>query len=125
MRQYFDFKRLVERYSKDFVVEIPSDGGDWNDKGDYVESEPKKKTLRGAIISHRESKVFKSGGAITQKDKALYMLAPLEKALQGAKIIDGNKQYSIGSELENSEFTGVWAYNLQFVSVFGEVSGNG
>lgn len=124
MRRYFDFKRLVEKYSVDFVAKIPSEGGKWNDMGVWVAGEPKEETLRGAIISHREGKVFKSGGTITQQDKALYMLAPLDKSLEGAEIIHEGKRYSIGSLLENSEFTGVWSYNLQFVSVFSEVNKN-
>ena len=124
MAQYFDFSDLVEQYSVDFEAEIPSDGGKWDDSGDYVASEPKKVTLRGAIIAHRESKIFRSEGTIKSQDKALYMLQPLENSLQGAKVFHEGKQYSIGSLLENSEFTGVWSYNLQFVSAFSEVSGN-
>ena len=117
MAQYFNFNRLVEKYSKEFVAEIPS-SGDFDDLGNYVENAPQKETLFGAIIAHRESKVFKSGGTITQQDRALYMLEPLKNSLQGAKIVYEGKYYSIGSLLENSEFTGVWAYNLQFVSAF-------
>lgn len=120
MPQYFNFKRLVERYSTDFVAEIPSDGG-YDDYGDYVESEPKKVNLHGAIISHRESKIFRAEGTLTGQDRALYMLEPLDKALQGAKVIHGDKIYSIGDLLENGEFTGVWNYTLKFVSVFSEV----
>ena len=125
MAKYFDFERIVEKYSKEFIAEIPSEGGRFDDLGDYIGGEPKKVTMHGAIISHRESKVFKSGGTITQKDKALYMLKPLNKSLEGAKVIDEGKCYSIGSELENSEFTGVWAYNLQFVSAFDKEGENG
>lgn len=123
--QYFDFRDLVEQYSVDFEAEIPSDGGEWNESGDYVAGQPKKVTLHGAIIAHRENKVFRSEGRITTQDKALYMLQPLENSLQGAKVLHEGKWYSIGGSLENSEFTGVWAYNLQFVSVFSEVNGNG
>lgn len=125
MAQYYNFSRLINKYSKDFVAIVPSEGGEWNDKGDYVANEPIKATLHGAIIAHRESKVFKSGGAITEQDKALYMLEPLESSLHGAEIVDGGKRYSVGSLLENSEFTGVWAYNLKYVSAFDKEGGNG
>lgn len=118
MKQYFNFKRLIEKYSDDFVAVIPSEGGEWNALGDWVAGEPKKVNLRGAIISHRESKIFKAGGTISEKDKALYMLSPLENSLHGAEVIHEGKRYSIGSELENSEFTGVWAYNLKYCSAF-------
>lgn len=121
----FDFTYLIKKYSSDFVAEIPSENGEWNDMGDYVASEPTKITLHGAIISHRQSKIFKSGGAITEKDMALYMLEPLQNSLQGAKITYEGKCYTIGSELENSKFTNVWAYNLAYVSAFDKEGENG
>lgn len=124
MAQNFDFSRLVAKYSSDFVAEIPSEGY-YNDMGRYVEGSTTPKTLRGAIISHRQSKIFKSGGTITQQDRALYMLEPLENSLQGAQIAYEGKYYSIGSELENAKFTGVWAYNLTRVSAFDKEGENG
>ncbi len=120
MPQHFNFKRLVERYSTDFVAEIPSDGY-YDDYGDFIKGESKEVNLRGAIISHRESKIFRSEGTLTGQDKALYMLEPLESSLQGAKVVHDDKIYSIGDMLENGEFTGVWNYTLKFVSVFSEV----
>ena len=114
----FDFTYLIKKYSSDFVAEIPSKKGEWNDMGDYVASEPTKVTMHGAIISHRQSKIIKSGGAITEKDMALYMLEPLPNSLQGAKITYEGKCYSIGSELTNAKFTGVYCYLLKYVSVF-------
>lgn len=124
MAQNFDFSRLIAKYSSNFDVEIPS-ADHYDDMGDYVKDTPTRETLYGAIISHKQLKIFKSGGAITQKDMALYMLEPLSNLLQGAKVIYEGKYYSIGSELENSEFTGVWAYNLTFVSAFEKEGENG
>lgn len=125
MAQNFNFQRLIEKYSTDFVAEIPSEGGKWDDMGEWGAGEPKKVTMRGAIISHRENKIFKSGGTITEQDKALYMLEPLKSSLQGAKILHEGNSYSIGSLLENSEFTGVWAYNLKWCSAFDKEGENG
>lgn len=120
----FDFSYLIEKYSSDFVVVIPSDG-DYDDMGRWVEGSTTQKTLRGAIISHQQSKIFKAGGTITEQDKALYMLEPLENSLQGAEITHDGKRYSIGSMLENAKFTGVWAYNLRYVSAFDKEGENG
>ena len=124
MAQNFDFTRLVKKYSSDFVAEIHSEG-QYDDMGDYVEGAKATVNLHGAIIAHKQSKIFKSGGAITEKDMALYMLEPLENSLQGAKIIYEGNRYSIGSLLENSQFTGVWAYNLKYVSAFDKEGENG
>lgn len=119
MAQNFNFTRLIEKYSVDFVAEIPSDNGYYDDMGEYVKGEAKKVELRGAIISHKLSKIFRSEGTLTGQDRALYMLKPLEKSLQGAKVIHEGKIYSIGDLHENSTFTGVWAYTLKYVSAFG------
>lgn len=118
--QYYNFENLIRKYSTTFTAIIPT-GGEYDDFGEYKEQPPKEIKLQGAIIAHRESKVFKSGGAISQQDKALYMLEPLKNDLQGAKVQHEGKLYRIGSELENAAFTGVYAYNLQFVSAFNEV----
>lgn len=124
MAQYFDFSYLIKKYGVNFVAEIPSEG-DFDDMGEYIEGSVTTVALFGAIISNRESKIFKSGGAITEQDRALYMLEPLENSLQGAKIIHKGKCYHIGSLLENSEFTGVYAYALKYNSAFDKGGENG
>lgn len=118
--QYFHFRRLIEKYSNNFVAELPSEVY-WHE-GEQIKGEPKRVKLRGAILSHRETKIFRSEGTLTAHDKALYMLEPLENALQLAKIIYRGNVYSIGDLLENSEFTGVWAYTLKYVSAFKETA---
>ena len=119
MRQYFDFSRIIKKYGKEIIVDIPTEGY-IDEAGDWQKAEPERITIFGAAINHRESKIFRSEGKLTSKDKALYMLEPLKNALHGAKIIDEGKVFSIGDELQNGEFTGVWAYTLKFVSAFKE-----
>lgn len=112
----FNFTRLITKYSTEFTAVIPN-AGEYDDAGDYVQTE-QEITLTGAIIAHRESKVFRSEGTITQQDRALYTLKPLSKALQGAKVIYKGNTYRIGETLDNGDFTGVWYYNLKYVSAF-------
>lgn len=118
--QYFNFTRLVEKYMNEFTLLVPT-VGEYNDSGDWVDGEATKKVMRGAIISFKESKVFRSEGTLTANDKRLFTLEPLEKALIGSEIIYGNNKYKIDSETENAEFTGVYSYLLKFVSAFGGV----
>lgn len=106
------------------MAEIPSEG-EYNEAGDWVKGESIKETLRGAIIAHRENKIFRSSGTLTSQDKALYMLRPIKNSLHGAKVVHNGNVYHIGDLLENSEFTGVYAYTLKFVSAFSEVGENG
>lgn len=115
---YFDFSYLIEKYATSFTLKVPNKGK-YDEKGDFKPGVPTEKTLNGAIISHRENKVFKSEGTLTAQDRALYMLEPLTDALQGAEVIHDGKVYSISSSLQNAAFTGVYAYTLKYVSVFG------
>lgn len=117
--QYFNFTRLISKYSTTFTALIPSNGS-YDDNGDYVSGAETKKALTGAIIAMSESRVIRSEGVYTQQDRDLYMLEPLDSSLKGARIIYGGKEYRIGDELENSEFTGVWHYTLKYVSAFDE-----
>lgn len=120
---YFNFTRLIKKYSTPFIVELPGEA-DIDDSGDYQEGQKTQQTMVGAIISHRESKVFRQEGTLTQQDRALYTQEPLNFALETAKIIYQGKYYSISSMLENEAFTGVYAYVLKYVSVFDEVQAN-
>lgn len=121
MRFNFDFYDLINDNSVEFVAEVPSEGY-YNEAGEFVKGTPKRYVLRGVIIANRESKIFRSEGTLTGQDRALYMLEPLDNALQLAKIIHEGKVFSVGDMLENSEFTGVWAYTLKFVSAFKKTS---
>ena len=116
-RQYFDFSGLIDAYSTTFTV-ITHEKGEYNSAGDYVEEHEKRQEFTGAIIAYRESKVFRSDGAITAKDKRLYMQERLPAALIGAEVVHGGQRYMIESELENAEFTGIWAYHMKWVSAF-------
>lgn len=115
--RYFNFDNLIRKYTTTFTAEIQTEK-EVNSKGDYVRGEPKKVELQGAIISHRQSTVFRSEGTVKSQDKALFMTEPLPDALQGAKVIHDGKVYSIGDELENGAFTGVWKYTLKYCSAF-------
>ena len=116
-RQYFDFTDLIEAYANPFTVITNTDSG-YNDAGDWTDGEETVVELTGAIIGFKESKVFRYEGAITAKDKRLFMVQRLPDALHGAKVRYQGQEYMIESELENAEFTGVYSYFLRWVSSF-------
>lgn len=118
--QYFDFTGLITDYSNTFTVVVPEKGG-YDEKGDWKNGQEKRETLMGAIIAFKESKVFRSDGKITAKDKRLFMQQALPSALLGAEIEYKGQRYKIESELENAEFTGVYSYLLKWVSAFDTV----
>ena len=119
-RQYFDFSSLITAFENPFTVVTHKEAG-YDERGRWQEGQEEKQELTGAIIGFRESKVFRADGAITAKDKRLFMLRPLPQALIGAKVIYNKQEYKIESELENAEFTGVYSYLLRWVSAFDTV----
>ena len=116
-RQYFDFSDLISDYMNPFTVVTRSEGG-YDDRGIWRDGQEQETEYTGAIIAFRESKVFRSEGVITAKDRRLFTLEALPQALVGAKVIYKGQEYKIDSELENAEFTGVWSYLLKWVSAF-------
>lgn len=116
----YNFSRLINKYKSSFKVIIPANERKLDAKGDWVKGEVTEKVLEGAIISHKESKIYRSEGTLTAMDKRLFMLKPIDKALKGSKVIYENNEYSIEDNTENAKFTGVYAYTLKYVSAFNE-----
>ena len=122
--QHFNFRRLIEKYSSEFTV-ITYGKSETKDNGDIVKPEPKKTTLYGAILSRGESVVFRSDGNLTAKDKRLFMLTEIDKALLNSKVVYEGEVFKIQGSTDNSKFTGVWAYVMKYVSAFNEKDGDG
>ena len=116
---YFNFARLVQKYSGEFKA-ITLLTGYYNDSGDWEDAETKEVTLQGAIIKHRDNKIYKSNGTLTAKDRALFMLEPISDKLIGSQVVYENDVYSVQSNLENAKFTGIYSYTLKYVSAFKE-----
>ena len=114
--RYFNFRRLIKKYETEFTLVTQSEGK--YEYGEWVESEENQIVMRGAIISHKESKIFRAEGTLKAKDKRLFMTEPLEKALEGAKVIYNGNVYSVEDCTDNAIFTGVYAYTLKYVSAF-------
>lgn len=116
---YFNFTRLVEKYSREITVIIPATK-ELKDSGDWVRVEPKEVTIEGAVIRHRENKVYRSEGTLSLNDYALFLLEEPNFKLIGTKVICDSKEFRVESTLNNAEFTGVWSFNLKYVSAFKE-----
>ena len=116
-RQYFDFSSLIADFANPFKVVTHTEKG-YDAAGDWQEGKEHITELTGAIVNFKESKLYRSDGAITAKDKRLFMRKQLSDALIGATVIYKGQRYKIDSELENAEFTGVYSYLLKWVSVF-------
>lgn len=113
---YYNFARLIQKYSSTFTL-ITTAEGSYNDMGDYVAGETAEQELTGAIMDVSESKVYRSNGNLTSKDKTLYMFNEVQN-LVGAYIVHNGNKYRVERELENAKFTDVFEYTLKYVSAF-------
>lgn len=116
MMAYFDFKRLITKYGRNFTLLVPGEGAYVG--GVWQEGEPTRLALFGAIISLTETKLYQLGGTLTAQDRHLYMLEPINAPLQGAKVEFEGNTYHIEQDRANGNevFTGVWSYTLKWVS---------
>lgn len=117
MGQFFHFTRLIQKYGSSLTVEIKKESY-IDDLGDYVHGEPIIQEIFGAVLSVSERRIYQSDGAITTKDRQLFLTKPLESDLFGAKALYKGNHYSIEEDTENGDFTGVYPYLLKFVSAF-------
>lgn len=119
--QYFNFRNLIRKYSREFTVVIKGEK-ELNAAGDWVYGENKQITLYGAIIGFAERKIFRAEGTLTEQDKALHMLQPIENALIGSTVIFNGNVYRLETQKgkDNADFTGVYSYTLKFQSAFNE-----
>lgn len=118
--QYFNFQRLIRKYMREMKLIIYSKG-EYNNSGDYVKGEKQEVSIYGAVISFKESKIHRSEGNLTQKDKRLFTLEPIDNALKGSQMVFGSDLYNIeDSNTENAVFTGVYAYTLKYNSAIKE-----
>ena len=118
--RYFNFSRLISKYSRPFTVAVRNKGA-YDSKGDWAAGEPEYTEINGAIMAVSQRKVYNSNGVYTALDKSLYMTSPIDKALLQAEIIFNDNVYKIEEVrgADNDVFTGVYNYILKHVSAFG------
>lgn len=116
--QYFNFRRLINKYMCNFTLKKPSKGSYVG--GQYQQGSIEEIELTGAILSMTATKLYQSGGYYQKQDKRLYTLEPIEGSLDGCKVVYNNTEYSIeeDSQKGNEQFTGVSSYVLRWVSSF-------
>lgn len=116
--QYFNFRRLINKYMCNFTLKKPSKGSYVG--GQYQQGSIEEIELTGAILSTTATKAYQSGGYYKKQDKRLYTLEPIEGSLDGCKVVYNNNEYSIEEDYQqgNEQFTGVSSYVLRWVSSF-------
>ena len=117
--QLYNFKRLIRKYNSE-ITQITLADGYYDDAGDWIKGEAEETTINGAVISFKESKIYRSEGTLTTNDRRLFTLEPVPNALKGTKAVVNGILYSIEDCTESAKFTGVYAYTLRYISAFNE-----
>ncbi|MGA4517205.1 hypothetical protein ACPA0F_07945 [Solibacillus silvestris] len=116
----YNFKRLIQRYSTAFTVQSSTDCFYDDDTGEYVPGTTENKVLQGAIIPANsilmsDKSSYQSGGRLTESDRLLFSLVPLELK---TKIQHKGKTYHVEEEDDYSDFADFYHYTLKAVSAF-------
>ena len=107
----YNFTRLINKYSTDFTLIVPSEG--YYEGGIYKEGKSTTEVLTGAIIPLSKRKIYQLGGNYTAQDKELYMIKRINKALLGGKVLYKGDYYSIEEETDYSDFAEIYHYMLR------------
>ena len=113
MSKLYNFTRLITKYSNPFTLVTLSGGGYVG--GKYVEGTETETTLTGAIVPVSDSKIYQSGGVLTQKDRQLYMKTPISNSLTGAKVKYKGNEYNIEQETNYEDYADAYVYTLRWV----------
>lgn len=112
----YNFKRLIDKYSVDFVLIAPSEGK--YEGGIYVDGEGEQIKMRGTIVPMSMRKVYQLGGNYSAQDKELYTVSHIDDALLGGKVIYKGRTYSIEEETDYSDYADAYHYLLRKEGIY-------
>ncbi len=114
----YNFSRLIRKYSTDVTFIIGATGGEWNDDGEYVESQSKSETRQCAVIPFDIKTIAQLGGLVTQSDRQVYSLIPFK---HGEKFEHQGMKYKIDTSLDLTPFGDFYRYVGKGVSAFDQI----
>lgn len=118
MAKLYNFTRLITKYSVPFTLITVSEGGYVG--GKYVSGEEVETPLTGAIVPYPDSKIYQSGGFLTQKDRQLYMKTPISNPLKSAKVLFKGDIFTIEQDTNYEDYADAYIYALKWVEQLSE-----
>ena len=113
MGKLYNFHRLIQKYSCTFTVSYHNNGS--YEGGIYKPGDTVTESVSGAVVPVSAKKAYQSGGSYTEKDKELYVLSQLPRALLGGRAIYRGEEYSIEEESDYSEYCDAFVYVMKRV----------
>lgn len=130
-RAYYNFKRLIRKYTVSFFVQLPANDKQFKDDevddlGNPINPEyTAQKPFKGAIIPFNSREVYQSGGRITESDRQLYIdLGNSEEMREKlhlppkTKVFHQSRVYFVEGEGNYLDFSHFVIYTLKEVSSF-------
>lgn len=117
MLKLYDFNRLIEKYSTNFMI-ISNSDGQYVD-GVYQKGAESQTPAKGAVVPFSERKIYQSGGTYTAKDRQLYMRTAIEKPFNNKQVIYKGNTYNLEEDTDWEEYADAHVYVMKYVSRFG------
>ena len=113
MAKLYNFNRLIDKYSVDFVLVSETDGEYVS--GKYVKGETSETPMRGAWVPISDQKQYQSGGTYTEKDYTVYMRYAIPEALRTAKAVFKGNEYSLEQAKNFEDYADAYIYTAKWV----------
>ncbi len=124
MAKLYNFNRLIAKYSAQcapITLVTASEGGYVG--GKYVRGGEVETAIVGAVVPFSDGKIYQSGGALTTKDRQLYMQSPITNPLTGAKVKYKGNLYNIEQDTNYEDYADAYVYSLKWVKALSESDG--
>lgn len=120
MPAIYSFKRLIKKYSVPFTIEVLG-AGFRNDVGEWQNAASITTEETGAIIPLTQRQIYQSGGALTEKDRTLFISRSVPIPLKSRIHYKGDT-YHVEARIPFEDYADFNSYSLKYVSAFDEVT---
>lgn len=111
----YRFKRLIDKYSVPFSIEIVG-ASYYNDIGEKVTAETTWQERRGALVPLGGRQIAQSGGMLTEADRTLYYTG--ERLENGTRIQHEGNIYHVLRYVPHETYADFNSYTVKYVSSF-------
>lgn len=120
MPEIYRFKRLIDKYSVSFLLEIEGTGA-FDDLGEWQEGESAKTSQTGALVPLTQRQIYQSGGRLTDADRTL-IISKSVVIPPKSKVHYKGKTYHVEAMIPFEDYGDFNSYTLKHVSAFDEVT---
>lgn len=121
MPNLYSFRRLINKYSVPFLLELETNAGSY-EYGDWTPERTPPVEHRGAIVPMPQRAVYESGGRLTDADRVLYVDQSLAIPPK-SRVHYRGQTYHVEQYTPYEEYGDFNRYTLKHISAFNEEAG--